>query len=137
MNGKVFADTNIIVYAHTSSEQEKQAKITEILDNASLTISTQVVKEFINVMVRKFSQPMSQIKGQIDDIISIAQVVNEDLELIDRAVEINQKYHFRFYDCLIIAAALRAGCVTLLSEDMQHGQVIEGTLTIINPFLKT
>ena len=135
MSDKVFADTNIIIYAHTSSEKDKQGKIIEILDNANLVISMQVVREFINVMVRKFGQPISDIKAQVDKIIDIANVVSEDLELIDRAIKINQTYKYRFYDCLIIAAALRAGCNTLLSEDMQHGQVIEGTLTITNPFV--
>ena len=134
MNDKVFADTNIIVYAHTSSEENKQNRIVEILDGASLVISTQVVKEFINIMVRKFKQPMKVVKSQIDEIIDIACVVSEDLELIDSAIEINQAYKYQFYDCLIIAAALKAGCKTLLSEDMQHGHAIETTLTIINPF---
>ena len=135
MSDKVFADTNIIVYAHTSSEEDKQNRVIEILDNANLVISTQVVKEFISIMVRKFGQPIKDIKFQIDEIIDIASVVNEDLELIDSAIKINQTYQYRFYDCLIIAAALRADCKTLLSEDMHHGQVIEGTLTIINPFV--
>ena len=134
MNGRVFADTNIIVYAHTSSEKDKQTKVVEILDNANLIISTQVVKEFISVMVRKFGQPIKKIKAQIDAVISIAGVVNEDLELIDSAIEIHQMYKYRFYDCLIVAAALRANCDILLSEDMQHGQVVEGTLKIVNPF---
>jgi predicted nucleic acid-binding protein len=134
MNGKIFADTSIIVYAHTSSENDKRDKVVEMLDNANLVISTQVVKEFINIMVRKFSQPILGVKAQIDAIASIAIVVNEDLELIDSAIEINQTYKYRFYDCLIIAAALRANCDTLLSEDMQHEQVIEGTLKIVNPF---
>jgi predicted nucleic acid-binding protein len=134
MNGKIFADTNIIVYAHTSSEKDKQARVVEILDNANLVVSTQVVKEFISVMVRKFLQPAGEIKAQIDAVTSIASVVNEDLELINSAIEINQKYKYCFYDCLIVAAALRANCDILLSENMQHGQIIGGTLKIINPF---
>ena len=135
MNDKVFADTNIIVYAHTSTENSKQDKVIDILDNSNLVISTQVVKEFISVMVRCFGQPMQYIKSQIDEIINISSVVIEDLDLIDSAVKIHLAYKYRFYDSLIIAAALRAECKTLLSEDMQHGQVIEGTLTIINPFV--
>ena len=39
------------------------------------------------------------------------------------------------YDSQIIAAALTAGCTVLYSEDMQHGQLIDGTLTIVNPFV--
>ena len=135
MSGKAFVDTNILVYAHTSSEKDKQDKIIEILDNSNLAISTQVVKEFISVMVRKFGHPIIDTKKQIDEIIGISQVVNEDLELIDKAVEIHQSYKYRFYDCLIIAAALRAGCKTLLSEDMHHGQMVDGGLRIVNPFV--
>ena len=50
------------------------------------------------------------------------------------AVAISTKHGFNFYDSLIIASALEAGCTTLMTEDMQHGQVIEGRLTICNPF---
>ena len=137
MNGKIFADTNIIVYAHTSSEPEKYHKIIGILDNSSLVISTQVLREFINVMVRKFDLPIKEIKSQIDEIADISIIINEDPELIYNAIEINHVYKYRFHDCLIIAAALKAGCNTLLSEDMRHGQIINETLTIVNPFTDT
>jgi predicted nucleic acid-binding protein len=135
MNDRIFADTNIIVYAHTSSEKNKQDKVFGLLDNANIVISTQVVREFINVMVRKFGQPIRNVKTQIDGIASISDVVREDLELIDSAITIHQKYNYSFYDCLILAASLRANCNILLSEDMQHGQVIDKTLTIVNPFM--
>ena len=70
-------------------------------------------------------------------MIDVAEfVVEEDLRLIRKAFEIQRKYKFGYYDCLIISAALRADCDTLLSEDMHHGQKIEGTLNIVNPFLK-
>jgi predicted nucleic acid-binding protein len=45
-----------------------------------------------------------------------------------------ERYRFSFYDSLIIATALEASCTTLYSEDMQHGQLIENKLLIINPF---
>ena len=54
--------------------------------------------------------------------------------LYRRALEIQARYRYGFYDSLIIAAALEAGCQRLLSEDMQHGQQIEH-LRIVNPFL--
>ena len=50
-----------------------------------------------------------------------------------RAFSIRARYRYGFYDSLIIAAALEAGCRRLLTEDMQAGQTIEG-LTIENPF---
>lgn len=62
-------------------------------------------------------------------------IVN-DVDNINSATLIADKYHFSFYDSLIIAAALKASYKVLYSEDMQHGQVIENTLTIVNPFLE-
>ena len=135
MNDKTFADTNIIVYAYTDDEPEKKLKIIGILDNCNLVVSTQVIREFITVMVRKFNQPINEIQEHINNITEIVHVVNEDLTLIHKAIEISQKYMFGFYDCLIIAAALKVNCKTLLSENMQHGQVIDKTLTIKNPFM--
>jgi predicted nucleic acid-binding protein len=51
------------------------------------------------------------------------------------ALKVFEKYGYSIFDSLIIAAALELGCNTLYTEDMQHGQVIEGTLKITNPFL--
>ncbi|MBL7906267.1 MAG: PIN domain-containing protein [Bacteroidales bacterium] len=56
-------------------------------------------------------------------------------ETIIHACEIKDKYRYSFYDSLIIASALEAGCNSLYSEDMQHNQMIENTLRILNPFI--
>jgi predicted nucleic acid-binding protein len=34
----------------------------------------------------------------------------------------------------IVAAAILANCKILLSEDLQHEQIVNGTLQIIDPF---
>jgi predicted nucleic acid-binding protein len=134
MHAKIFVDTNILVYAFSKSKDGKQKKAIDLLDNAHLTISTQVIREFINVGINKHGQPLNEIMGDVTNIASVADIVNEDMETIEKAVEVHNKYQYRFYDCLILAAALKAGCDILLSEDMQNGQVIEGTLKIVNPF---
>jgi predicted nucleic acid-binding protein len=54
----------------------------------------------------------------------------------EAALSIAARLHYQLYDAMIIAAALEAGCVTLYSEDLQHGQVIERRLTIRNPFAR-
>ena len=135
MNVKIFSDTNILIYAFSKNEGVKQQKALEVLDNSWLTISTQVIREFISVGTIKHKQPLEKIVSQVRNIVDLADVVNEDMNLIDKAIEIHQKYKFRFYDSLIIASAITANCKTLYSEDMHHGQVIEGTLTIANPFV--
>ena len=135
MSGKIFVDTNILVYAFSKSICLKKEKALEILDNSKITISTQVVREFISVGTTKYKQPLLEIIRDVENISNLASIINEDMGMIERGVAIYQRYNFRFYDCLIIAAALKAGCKTLLSEDMQHGQVIEDMLKIVNPFV--
>lgn len=51
-----------------------------------------------------------------------------------KALRLKNKYNFQYYDALIVATALENGCTILYSEDMQHNQTIENTLTIVNPF---
>jgi len=53
---------------------------------------------------------------------------------MQRALDIAGRYGFSWFDRLVVAAALEAGCDTLYTEDMQHGQVIDGKLTVTNPF---
>jgi predicted nucleic acid-binding protein len=134
MSDKTFADTNILVYAFSRSELEKQAKALAVLDECDLVVSAQVIREFISVATRKYNQPISKIIAHVNHISDISDIVDEDIELIRSAIELHQHYSYRFYDCLIIAAALKADCKILLSEDMQSGQTI-GTLTIVNPFV--
>ena len=106
-----------------------------IFDENHLIISTQVLREFINVMQRKLNQSADDIKQQVDHLIKSSHIINEDTDMICTGLELSRKYNYRFYDCLIISAALKAGCKSLLSEDMQHGHVINNSLTIINPFI--
>ena len=135
MSVKVFADTNILLYAFSKNEEEKQQKALEILDNSWPTISTQVIREFISVGTTKHNQPLEKVIRQVRNIVDVVDIITEDMEIIDKGIKIHQRYKFRFYDSLIIAAAIAANCTILYSEDMQHGQVIEKTLTIINPFI--
>ncbi len=56
------------------------------------------------------------------------------LETHQAALRIAEKFAYGIYDSLVVAAALQAGCTTLYSEDFRGGQIIEGKLTIRNPF---
>jgi predicted nucleic acid-binding protein len=53
---------------------------------------------------------------------------------IEKALHLAQTYQYSYWDSLIIAAALEANCAILYSEDMQHGQIFNNQLTIVNPF---
>ena len=126
-----FADTNILIYAYTSDEPDKQEKTLKFLDDCQPVISTQVLKEFSNVLLKKENVSHERIKETIGEIIEVANVVNEELTLILDSIDIHERYKFSFYDSLIIAAALNSQCQILLSEDMQDGQIIEGRLRIV------
>lgn len=52
-----------------------------------------------------------------------------------RAIGVAQRYGFSWFDSLIVAAALECGCQTLYSEDLQHGQLLDTTLRVVNPFV--
>jgi len=132
---KTFVDTNILIYAFTADEPEKQEVALKFLDGCLPVISTQVIKEFSNVLLRKTSIDLENIQEIIGGIIGISDVVNEEIELIFSAFDIHKRYQFSFYDSLVIATAITAKCQVLLSEDLQGGQVIDGKLKIVNPFL--
>lgn len=135
---KFFLDTNILAYSFDHSDEHKrttaQALISRAFDGSGC-ISSQVVQEFLNLALRKFSPAMTQMQAEqyLDTVLSPLCVYYPDMATYRRALAIQERWRYSWYDSLIITAAIDAGCDTLYSEDLQHGQVIE-TLTIINPF---
>jgi predicted nucleic acid-binding protein len=135
-----FLDTNTLVYTFDKTAPEKQAKAQQLLEQALLgegCISFQVIQEFLNLAVRKFDPPLTamQAKRYLHTTLEPLCLVYADVELYQRALDVRDRWRFSFYDSLIVAAALEAGCTTLYSEDLQHNQKVE-TLAIINPFLQ-
>ena len=133
MKGKVFADSNILIYLLGGNGKKSVA---EKIVSMQPIISTQVINENINVSGKKLKISLPDIEKHIEELIKTCTVKNITLKTIESAIIILKKYHYHYYDCLIIASALENKCSTLYSEDMQHGQVIENKLTIINPFVK-
>ena len=131
---KTFIDTNVLIYAFTSDEPQKQEIALKFLDDCQPVISTQVLKEFANIVLKKGNISFGNVKETISEITEIADVINEDLNLIIDSVDIHEQYKYSFYDSLIIAAALSAQCQILLSEDMQSEQIIYDKLRIVSPF---
>jgi predicted nucleic acid-binding protein len=130
---KTFVDANILIYAYTADEPAKQEKALKFLDDCRPVISIQVLREFANVLLKKRNVKHEDIKEILSEITEIADVVHEDLALIFASFDIHERYKYSFYDSLIIAAAVKSQCRVLLSEDMRDGQIINGTLKIINP----
>ncbi|MBK8705376.1 MAG: PIN domain-containing protein [Saprospiraceae bacterium] len=134
-NQKVFLDTNLLIYAHTSVDTPKQQNIQLIIMNEQTVISTQVFTEAANVLYKKFRFGWQDIRQVLHEMEQNNEVHTNSYTTIQRASQIAERYGFSFYDSLIVAAALEADCSILYSEDLQHGQEIDVVLAIKNPFL--
>ena len=129
----VFADTNIVVYAY-AGDPEKSA-IAEAIVKIAPVISTQIVNAFLSVARMKMGFDLPTRHKVAQELLHGCPVVSLDAHIVMRAMEIESKYKICYWDALVVAAALAAGCTTLCFEDMQVGQVFENRLTVRNPFL--
>jgi predicted nucleic acid-binding protein len=127
-----FLDTNVLIYLN-SQDERKQALATALF-NSEAVISVQVLNEYCHVARRKGAQPWNIVSKACDDFSQVMQVCELTLQGQALARTFAARYNYSIYDANILASAKLAGCDTLWSEDMQHGQVIEG-VTILNPFL--
>lgn len=132
MPAKPFFDTNVVVYAFSLGDPRSERA--HALMESGGVISVQVLNELVNVWHRKQGRGWSEVQeglGVVRTLLgSPAALTVEDHE---SAIGIARDYGFSIYDSMIVAAALRAGCTTLYTEDLQHEQTI-GRLTIRNPF---
>ena len=134
MPAKVFFDTSVLVYALT--QQDPRAAVTEDLLTRGGWLSIQVLNEFVAVARRKLQLSWQETLDASNAIRNLCEPpLPTTIQQHDQALQIARSYKFQFYDSLIVAAAIEAGCTTLFAEDMQHGQSI-GSLRIVNPFRK-
>jgi predicted nucleic acid-binding protein len=133
MSDRAFFDTNVLIYAAIKNDpRSKQAEQLLIVEGA---ISIQVLNEFVSVARRKYQMPWRGVKAALQWIRFLCpNVVPIKIETHEAALHIAERYSYKIYDSLIIASALEAKCGVLYSEDMRDGQVIEGRMTIRNPF---
>jgi predicted nucleic acid-binding protein len=134
MDDNVFLDSNILVYSYSNSEIQKQGIARQLIADSNSYISTQVLQELCNIVTRKFKFTYDQAASAIKESCqnNSLHINTEDTVLL--ACQIAGRYGFSFFDSLIVAAALGSSCAILYSEDLQDGQVIEGKLTVKNPF---
>jgi len=137
-DGKVFIDTNVIVYAYDISAGEKHSKAVEIIkglwDTGSGITSTQVLQEFFVNVTRKITKPLDAVTAKeiVKDFLKWKTVI-VDGEIIMDAIDIHSAYKYSFWDSVIIASAIDGGAGTLFSEDLSDKQTIKG-IVIRNPF---
>lgn len=138
MTERSFVDSNILVYRRDSSAGDKQTRadawLRRLWETGMGRISVQVLEEFYAVVTRKLSPGLEpdEARAEARDFF-VWQPEPITSELLDAAWRIEQRYRLSFWDSLIVAAAQATGCVYLLSEDLQDGQVF-GDLTVVDPF---
>lgn len=135
MSVDYFLDTNILLYRYSKQGEQKRPMAANLLESGRAMVSAQVLNEFCNVTRRKFPETYADIDATLAEILRLLPVVSLDETDTRNAVRISRRYGFSFYDSLIVAVAERHGCKVVLSEDMQHGMVLDSGLRIINPFL--
>jgi len=138
-NDRSFVDTNVFVYLFDADAPQKRAVARRLLDDGAaagrLVLSTQVLKEFYVTVTRKLAAPLAE-----DDALEATRSLGElpmvqvDPELIYAAISLSRRHQLSFWDALIVRSAVAADCKRLLSEDLQHGQEIDG-VQVENPFL--
>ena len=134
-----FIDSNVFISLVDPTDPTQQQTARELIRRAAEhgtgSISFQVVQETQNVMTRKLKTPLTSedARSFLEEVLTPFWRVMPTPALYEHTLEIQARYQFSFYDSLVIAAALAAGCTRLYSEDLQHGQRIQG-LRIENPF---
>jgi predicted nucleic acid-binding protein len=130
-----FFDTSVLLYL-LSAEADKADRAEELLERSGV-ISVQVLNEFTVVAIRKLGLSFTEVREVLGTVRTLCTTHPLTIEHHDKATEIAERYSFSFYDSVIVASALLADCKTLYSEDLQHRQVIDRQLTVLNPFAKT
>lgn len=133
MNDLIFVDTNLVLYT-LGKDNRKKTVARAILAKQPL-LSTQVINEAVNVCLRRFkftpeqSYAFAELVMRKTDVRAVAEAT------VRKSAQIALRYQYSNWDLLIIASALLENCSMLYSEDMQHNQLIDNQLRIINPFL--
>lgn len=135
MPARYFVDTNILIYRYSSQDEHKRAISARLLSSGECISSVQATNEFCNVIRRKFPVQFPNIESVLREIHALLPIEELRMEDTLSAVRISQRHDFQYYDALILACARRLGCQAVMSEDMQHGFVLDKTLAIVNPFI--
>ena len=136
MNDKILIDTNLWVYLYSKDPPEKYQKVKKLVDENfdTIIVSTQVLGELYNALTKKKYRTKDEAEAIIVEMIATFPIMEIEAVNILKAIEISKQHQYSYWDSSVIATALLTNRHTLYSEDMQHNQLIENRLRIINPF---
>jgi predicted nucleic acid-binding protein len=138
MSGPVFVDTNVLVYARDASEKEKQPRaflwLSSLWESRKGRLSFQVLHEYYVTVTQKLTPGLKREEARRDvRALMTWRPIPWGAPLLDGAWAAEQTYGLSFWDALIVSAAQLADCAFVLTEDLQHGQSIDG-LKVLSPF---
>lgn len=131
---RIALDTNVLMYLYDSSN-EKKRHISELLLASTPFVSTQVVSEFLNVTRRLQKLPKNEVLEKCNKVLAYCKIIPVSQLTLEKSLLLINRYDFQLFDSIVISSALESNCSTPYSEDLQHNQLIENRLTIINPFV--
>ena len=136
MPDKIFLDTNLWVYFYAKNPLEKSGQVRRIVASRfeDIVISTQTLGELYNVFIRKKLTTSDQAQAIVIEMATHLPVLEIDTPKVLQVLAVNARYHYSYWDSLVIATALLAECEMLYSKDMHHQQLIDDKLRILNPF---
>jgi predicted nucleic acid-binding protein len=132
--GEVFFDTSVLLYL-LSADVGKADRVEALLLRRGV-LSVQVLNEFAAVALRKHALSPAEVREFLGGLREFCRTHALTLGAQEHGLDLVERYGFQLYDSMIVASALESGCRVLYSEDLQHGQVIEKRLKVINPFAK-
>ena len=132
-----FFDTNILVYAALDDEPRKRDIARELIAHALTVnhdgcISTQVLSEFVNVLLGKLHQSRKTVDTFLDYFRDLLKT-DVTIDLVRHAIEVKEEYGIQFYDALIVSTAEKLGCTEIVSEALNPDQTYRG-MAVVNPF---
>ncbi|MFC1534678.1 PIN domain-containing protein [Thermodesulfobacteriota bacterium] len=139
MSGKIFVDTNVLVYSRDASEAKKQPHAMHWMKQLWISrtgrLSFQVLQEFYSIVTTKLQPGMEPQRAREDVQSLIAwNPIPISIDVIKVAWFIQDQFQLSWWDSLIISAAQIGDCNYLLTEDLQESQIL-GSVRVLNPFL--
>jgi predicted nucleic acid-binding protein len=137
MTERVFIDTNILVYAFLENDtvrHDASVKLMSDIIGSEVFVSIQVMSEIYAAISKNGvgHEKITEYLCELEEKMNIQPIC---FDTVKKCLSLKKKYSYSYWDSLILASSLKSGCTVVYSEDMQHRQVIEQTLTIMNPFL--
>ena len=132
MSDSIFIDTNVLLYTISSDPRKKKTAMD--LCGRGGVVSLNVLNEYANVCRKKFGIKPTTIKTDVDHLLRKLTLIIPTIATLRHALDIGESTGYSHFDSLMLATALEAECTVFYSEDLQHSQVIEGKLTVIDPF---